>query len=89
MNDYDDIKNLAISETGFVFDPRSGATFTVNPTGLLVLNALREGASPDSIAGALKARFEGAGDEVREDVGDFLHLLRQSGLLPPVEEKAT
>jgi hypothetical protein len=37
------LSNLALSPTGFVFDPRTGATYTVNPTGRAVLEALRDG----------------------------------------------
>src|SRR5205085_12462462 len=33
------LKDLAISETGFVFDPYTGATFTTNATGHCVLVA--------------------------------------------------
>lgn len=36
------LKQLAISETGFVFDPQTGQSFTVNSTGQLVLGCLKE-----------------------------------------------
>jgi PqqD family protein of HPr-rel-A system len=77
------LSDLALSESGFVFDPRSGATFTVNPTGRLVIEALREGRSRDEIAGRLHERFgvpDGA--EPGRDVDDFLRLLAQQGLVP-------
>jgi hypothetical protein len=32
--------DLAVSESGFVFDPWSGSTFTVNSTGLVLLAGL-------------------------------------------------
>jgi PqqD family protein of HPr-rel-A system len=76
------LKNLAISETGFVFDPRSGATYTLNTTGQAVVLALRDGQSIDAIVERLRGTYEGGGDRVREDVLDFVQSLRRSGLVP-------
>ena len=76
------LENLAISETGFVFDPRSGATFTVNPTGLVVLHALREGLALEVTIERLRERFEAVAADAKDDVVDFVHVLRQQGLLP-------
>ncbi len=36
------IKQLAVSDTGFVFDPQTGQSFTVNRTGRLVLDCLKD-----------------------------------------------
>ena len=77
------LETLAISETGFVFDPRTGATFTVNPVGQAVLLALREGLPLDRILARLRERFaEVPGASLRDDVAEFVHVLRQHGLLP-------
>jgi PqqD family protein of HPr-rel-A system len=75
------ISQLAISETGFVFDPRTGATFNVNGTGLVVLTALREGADPLTIARTLGGRFQATPADVKEHVTDFVRTLRQLGLV--------
>jgi PqqD family protein of HPr-rel-A system len=82
MSDAHVLKNLAISETGFVFDPRSGATYSLNPTGLAVVAALRDGASVEGAVERLRASFQEVDDNVRNDVTDFLQVLRQNGLLP-------
>ena len=74
------VSELAVSETGFVFDPRTGATFSVNQTGLVVLTALRGQADPGDVAEALRERFEGTPSDVREHVEDFLGALRQLGI---------
>jgi PqqD family protein of HPr-rel-A system len=77
------LRELAVSESGFVFDPRSGATFTVNPVGLVVLGGLREGLGLGALVGRLRERFDAVPPEgAREDVLDFVHVLRQLGLLP-------
>ncbi len=82
MSDSSTLKNLAISETGFVFDPRSGATYTLNATGQAVVLALREGASIDAIVDRLRGSFQGGAERAREDVLDFVQTLRRFGLVP-------
>lgn len=77
------LKELAISETGFVFDPYSGSTFTVNATGLCVLGGLRDGLSRAEIGARLRERFDVQVGSADDDAADFVHLLVQMGLLPP------
>jgi PqqD family protein of HPr-rel-A system len=74
------LKELAISETGFVFDPHSGGTFTLNATGQLIIKALRDGASPEEIVTQLRATFDDVTRNVAEDVEDFLRTLNDFGL---------
>ena len=81
MSDRAQLANLAISESGFVFDPHSGATFTLNAVGLVVLTALRDGLSLESLVTRLGERFERPSPEARDDVMDFVQMLRQHGLV--------
>ncbi len=78
------LRDLALSDTGFVFDPSSGATFTVNAAGLCVLQALRDGLSRGEIGARLRERFDVRSGDPSRDVADFEDLLRHHGLLPPV-----
>jgi hypothetical protein len=76
--------DLAISDTGFIFDPGTGATFNVNATGLIALAALREGvdaADTAELAARVRARFPTAPPDVGEHVSDFVRTLRQIGIL--------
>ncbi len=75
------IERLAISKNGFVFDPATGNSYTVNSTGLFILNLLREGKSEDEIVDALVENFEVSQEEARRDLLDFLEQLRVNGLL--------
>ena len=75
------LQNLAISDSGFIFDPTSGATFTLNPTGLTVLLALRDGLGLSAIVARLAERFDLLAGDTREDILDFVQMLRQHGLL--------
>lgn len=40
--DLENIKQLAISNSGLVFDPKNGRTFTLNETGLFILSRIKE-----------------------------------------------
>jgi PqqD family protein of HPr-rel-A system len=73
--------DLALSDTGFAFDPYSGATFTLNATGLSVLRALKDGLTQEAIVERLRARFDARGVDVRRDVDDFTAQLREHGLV--------
>jgi hypothetical protein len=75
------MKDLALSETGFVFDPYSGATFTVNPTGLCILHGLREGLSRAELRERMQEQFAVRGEELDRDISDFVQLLRQHELI--------
>lgn len=75
------LSDLAISDNGFVFDPLAGATYSVNPTGLCVLQALKEGLGRDAIARRLTDRFERVAQDPLRDVDEFVRMLRQHNLL--------
>lgn len=77
------LQDLALSESGFVFDPSSGATYTANRTGLLIIYALREGLSRAAVVARLRQSFRCPGADLESDVGEFSRLLVQQGLLPP------
>jgi PqqD family protein of HPr-rel-A system len=78
------LNDLAVSESGFAFDPYSGATYSLNATGRAVLDALRRGADPAAVEADLRTRFAvEEGTDVARDVRDFLHALRAQGWAVP------
>lgn len=52
------LKELAISETGFSFDPRTGQSFSLNETALFAINKFIEGHDPGSTAKECSQEFE-------------------------------
>ena len=74
------LSDLAVSDSGFVFDPFSGGTFTLNETGRAVLNGLREGLSESQIVERLRLEFNAVTPKVEEDVRDFLRTINEFGL---------
>jgi PqqD family protein of HPr-rel-A system len=76
------LRQLAVSDSGFVFDPLTGHTFTVNATGLAILAGLKAGRELDAIAAELAEAFEPeGGEDYQRDVDDFVLRLREHGLV--------
>jgi len=75
------LQKLAISDEGFIFDPETGSSFTVNQTGLFILKLLKEGKSQEEIVEALTQEFDVSREEAARDLIDFLEQLRLNGLL--------
>ncbi len=75
-------RDLALSESGFVFDPMTGASYSVNSTGLVILQGLREGLNRSGLLALLADRFDAAEADLDRDLSDFLQVLRREGLVP-------
>jgi hypothetical protein len=75
------LRDLALSDSGFVFDPLTGHTFTVNLTGQLALRCLKDGLSAEDTAHRISEEFAVDQDEdLVRDLRDFVLQLRECGL---------
>ena len=72
----DALRRLAISESGFVFDPVSGHHFTVNETGLDILKRLQNEQNLDHLMAHLLQEYRVDERELERDVLDFAGVLR-------------
>jgi PqqD family protein of HPr-rel-A system len=75
------VRSLAINPDGFAFDPTTGESYTLNPTGLALLEALRDGTATEELAALMAERFDAELDEVVRDIDDFLDNLRSFRLI--------
>lgn len=80
------LESLAISASGFVFDPVNGVTFTVNATGRALLEGLRDGLDLDGLTRKLADGFDVGGADLQRDVLEYVRALRDAGLLPSTFE---
>jgi hypothetical protein len=71
------LRRLAVSESGFVFDPTSGHHFTVNETGLVLLRHLQKNQDLSSILNAVTQEYNVNQRDLERDVLEFLRLLRE------------
>lgn len=68
-------KNIALSDTGFVFDPSTGNSFTVNPIGLEIIGHLKDGRTAEEIKTAVLGVYETDGASFEKDYADFVNML--------------
>lgn len=70
------LQRLAISESGFVFDPASGHNFTVNESGMVILRLLQKNNQLEPLLDNLAEEYDVPRRELERDVLEFAGLLR-------------
>lgn len=74
------LKNLALSDTGFVFDPTTGNTYTLNETGLAIVRLLKIDKTKEDIIQSIISEYEVDSDEIERDYSDMIIQLTELGL---------
>jgi hypothetical protein len=73
----DALRRLAMSDSGFVFDPVNGDSFTVNACGLTVLRLLKDGQSLSQILEQITKEYDVNYRKAERDISDFISQLRK------------
>jgi len=79
-------RNIAVSETGFVFDPTSGESYSINREGQEIMALLKEGKNPEQISEAMCAGYEIDPASFEKYFYDFIGMLRQFQLIEEDEQ---
>ena len=74
-------ENIVITETGFVFDPDTGESFSVNPIGRELLEKLKEQLGTDEITEQITERYDVDAIRFQRYLDDFLIMLRHFNLV--------
>jgi hypothetical protein len=74
-------KNIAISDTGFVFNPLNGESFSVNPIGVEIVNFLKEDKSFEEIMKAILVKYSVDEATIEKDYYDFVGILKHHNLI--------
>ena len=74
----ENLMRLALSDSGFVFDPVTGNSFSVNGSGLAILRRLQQGTDLTRIVASLCEEFEVDALAAERDVIEFANLLRNT-----------
>ena len=74
-------KNVAISDSGFIFNPDTGESYTANPLGLEIVEMIRQGLDFESIRRQILEKYKTDKDTVEKDYHDFLQMLDQYNLI--------
>ena len=73
--------NIAISETGLVFNPATGDSFAVNHIGLEILKLVKENKSKEEICRIILSAYETDKDIIEIDINEFLHSLVRNQII--------
>lgn len=69
-------KNIAISDSGFLFNPSSGDSYSVNPIGQEIIHLLQDEKSEDEIIDYLLSEYMIDKNTIEKDLYDFLGMLK-------------
>lgn len=78
-------ENIVVTETGFVFDPDTGESFSVNPIGRELLEKLGQSMSADEITKQITDKYDVDALRFQRYFDDFLIMLRHFNLVTGTE----
>ena len=68
-------KNLALSDSGFVFNPSSGDSFSTNPIGLEIIRYMKGGYDKNKIKTLICKKYQVDEKTFEKDFFDFISTL--------------
>ena len=74
-------KNVAVSDSGMIFNPDTGETFTVNPIGAEIINRMKEGSTKQKISETTAFKYTVDPSTFEKDYEDFVNLMRNFSLI--------
>ena len=73
--------NIAISENGFMFDPNTGESYSLNPVGVEILNLLKEKKSDKEIIDFLADKYDADKLSIEKSLNEFYSFLQSYKLV--------
>jgi len=73
-------RNIALSDSGFVFDPSTGDSFSTNPIGLEIIKSLKEGKTAEEIKAHAVKNYMTDEATFEKDFYDFTKMLAKLNL---------
>lgn len=74
-------KNVAVSDTGFLFNPMTGDSFSVNPIGQVIIRAYQKGKSEEEILEEILEAYRVDRSTAEKDLLDFKNMLANYKLI--------
>ena len=74
-------KNIALSESGFVFDPSSGDSYSLNEQARVIIGYLKEGLDLDAISSRVTEEYDIDRVSFEKYYFDFLAMLKHYNLI--------
>jgi len=73
--------DLAISETGFVFDPITGDSFSLNQIGAEIFNMYKDSKSVDKIKKVISEKYDVSNIELEKSLTDFEGMMSECNFI--------
>ena len=73
--------NIALSENGFVFNPTTGDSFTMNNTGKEVIMLIKEGKNINQITELMMEKYDVDHNTLERYLSDFVNDLSVNNLM--------
>ena len=80
------LKQIAISDSGFLFNPVNGDMFQLNSTGLFLLEQCKQQKSVEDILCSFLEEFDVEAIDAKKDLDIFLKQLIMYGILEKQQE---
>jgi hypothetical protein len=74
-------KNIATSESGFIFNPSTGDSYSANPIAAEILGLLKEGTPVSTIKAQILERYDVTNAQLEKDWDDFANQLKYANIL--------
>lgn len=74
-------ENLAVSDSGFLFLPNTGETFSLNEMGRVIFRMLQQKRSEEEIIAEICSEYQVDRSVVSRDVDDFVSQLKNYSLI--------
>ncbi len=75
------LHNLAIAESGYIFDPTSGNSYTANETAVFILNELKQGKTSEEVCSRLVEEYDIDENSAESDTIRVIELLQSNFLI--------
>jgi len=76
--------NLAVSDSGFLFMPSTGETFTLNSLGREIFRMIQSGKDFDEVLEFISAEYDIDRSSSDKDLADFLGQLKNYNLIKEI-----
>jgi hypothetical protein len=74
-------KNIAISESGYLFNPSTGDSYSVNQMAFKILEFIKEEKPIKEMSAQIIEEYDVGEQQLLEDFDDFIGHLKQLGLI--------
>lgn len=74
-------KKIAISETGFIFNPTTGDSYSMNPIAMEILEMLKKDMKEEEIKNSLLEKYDVSKSVLQKSYDEFIDTLKKLNII--------